>query len=249
MSIVRSCQMRLSNRVHFSLTCMILVAGCTTGPSLRNAVEISVRLYDESEYHLILNDSRQVDRSLTMGSGAAAGLQAGFSDCAIFGDPLTSLLIGTLCGTIGAVAGGGLGAAVGGIGGLEPGVDRSPRRTGTTQGPTISVQDIWHEKLQETLEREAIGRGKNVVPYPDGRTLHVVAGEFLWDVRSQEEVAMTTTVLVAVGDNGKFDRRQFTLTGPYLSFDDWKADNGVRVRSEVDTFAERISDGVWDIVE
>jgi hypothetical protein len=228
---------------------MLLIAGCTTNPSLRNVADISVRLYDESEYHLILDGGRQPSRDLTMGSGAVEGMVTGFSDCAIFPDPVASLFIGALCGTFGAVAGGALGAAVGGISGPAPVIDSNPERPATTAGPTISVQKAWHEKLHETLEQGAIGLGKNVVPYPEGQTLHVVAGEFLWDVRLQQEVAMSTSVLVAVGDNGKYDRKQFTLTGPYLSLDDWKADNGVRVRSEVDAFAERISDRVWGIVE
>ena len=227
-------------RIAITVVCVAHLAACSVTPSVRQVADISIRLYDEAEYQLILNGGKQPKHGMTAGAGAAKGMMTGFSECAVLSDPVTSLFFGLLCGTVGAVAGGTTGAVLS--------ADRDLERPGTVAGPAISVQTAWHKKLQEALESAATERGKNIIPYPDGETLHVVAGEFVWDVKSRDEIAMITTVLVAVGDNGKFDRKQFTLTGPYLSLDEWEADSGARIRSEVNAFAQRISDRVWKIV-
>lgn len=227
---------------------VLILPACTSSPSVRDANDVSIRLYDEAEYQLIMHGGRQPRSGMNAGTGAVSLGAAAFADCAsAAGEPVTAIFVGSFCAAVGAISGGFAGATVSAVESMDdPGEVPGTMGSGT---PTIDVKQAWHTRLRQSLDDEARKRGKTVVSFPDGDTLHVVAGEFLWDVKSVDKIAMVTTVLVATGGDGKFSREQFTLYGPYLALDEWKAEGGKRVVSEVDAFAGRISNKVWEIVE
>lgn len=237
----------ISKAATVAITALILPA-CTTSPSVSDANHVSIRLYDEAEYQLIMHGGQNPRSGTNAGTGAMSLAAASFVDCAsATGEPVTGIFVGSFCAVVGAIVGGIAGGTVSAVESMDD-PDGVPGSMGSGT-PTIDVKQAWHTRLRQSLDDEARQRGKTVVSFPEGNTLHVVAGEFLWDVKSVDKIAMVTTVLVATGDDGKFAREQFTLYGPYLALDEWQADGGKRVVSEVDAFAERISNEVWEIVE
>ena len=236
------------SKVATAAIAVLILPACISSPSVRDASDVSIRLYDEAEYQLIMRGGQQPRSGTNAATGAVSLGAAAFADCAsAAGEPVTAIFVGSFCAAVGAISGGIAGATVSAVESMDdPGEVPGTLGSGT---PTIDVKQAWHTRLRQSLDDEARKRGKTVVGYPDGDTLHVVAGEFLWDAKSVNKIAMVTTVLVATGDDGKFARKQFTLYGPYLALDEWKAGGGKRVVSEGEAFAGRISKEVWKIVD
>ena len=227
-----------------SLLLVLFFGGCA-GPSVRQTQEISIRLYDDADYQMIVGPAGRPKSGISAGSGAAHGAGVGFKDCSsAFADPFTKLFAGSLCGAVGAVVGAGVGAVISsGEGG---------NTVATNSGlsvPNIEVKQAWHTKLQDQLETVGQQRGKVIVEYPDGVTVHVVVDEFRWDVKKDQTAAILGTLLVAVGENGDYSLKQVSLISPYLEIDEWLASGGQRVTTEVDGFGSRIAAKVWDIVD
>ena len=105
-------------------TTLALLSGCAGSPSIRDAETVSVRLYDESEYQLIMRGGRRPNSEMNAGTGAVGLGTAAFVDCAsATGEPITGLFVGSFCAAAGAIIGGIAGAGVSAVESMDdPGV-------------------------------------------------------------------------------------------------------------------------------
>jgi hypothetical protein len=217
----------------------IALAGCAGSPSVRDARTVSIRLYDHDDYDLNLINTNDPDT--TPGSMALQGAGAAAGDCISQGNVVGAVLT-PFCAVVGAAMGGAVGAVVSRNLLPDEKADALEFATPIT-GPELQ------KDFQQLLEEAGRARGKTIVSYPEGATVHVVVENLEWHVATGNRVAMRGEFSVAVGANGDFEERSFDLTSGRFRVEEWTQDGGQRIEDELVSFANAATARVWEIVD
>lgn len=218
---------------------VIALAGCAGSPSVRDAETVSIRLYDHDDYDLNLINTN--DPGTTPGSLALQGAGAAAGDCISQGNVVGAILT-PFCAAMGAVVGGTVGAVV--SRNLLPDEEADALEFATPiTGPELQ------KDFQALLEEAGRARGKTIVSYPDGTTVHVVVENLEWHVATGNRVAIRGEFSVAVGADGDYDKKSFALSSGRFRVEEWTQDNGRRIEDELTRFATAVTGKVWEIVD
>ena len=233
--------MKRSTTRAISCVCLVAVAlaGCAGSPSVRGVEAVSIRLYDHDDYDLNLINTN--DPGTTPGSMALQGAGAAAGDCISQGNVVGAVLT-PFCAVMGAAMGGAVGAVVSRNLLPEDEADALEFATPIT-GPELQ------RDFQALLEEAGRARGKTIVSYPEGMTVHVVVENLEWHVATGNRVAMRGEFSVAVGADGDYEKKSFALTSGRFRVEEWTQDNGQRIEDELVSFASAATAKVWEIVD
>lgn len=229
--------------VGLTASILALVVGCAAIPSVRGVDEVSINLLADSDFYLELENQSDADAR----PGKLAGELAveGAKDCSDPSNPTLSVFMAPFCALVGATAGAVSGAAITAATTVAEDKAVALRQ----ESRAASAREHWRKTLLTNLESAGRNRGKRIVPYPEGETVHVYLEDLRWTITPGDSVSILGTFTLAVRAGDDFARKTFDVSSARHYIGRWLADGGALIPQELELFWRKASERIWEVVD
>lgn len=239
------CLARVSRCAMITLAASLLslTAGCAVTPSVRDVDEVSINILADSDFYLDLQN--EADPDTRPGKLAGEGAAEGLKDCSDPDHPVFSVFMAPLCALVGATAGAVTGAAVT----AATTVNEEKGDALKQQSNTVTAREFWRDMLLSKLESAGRDRGKRIVPYPEGKPVHVFLEDLPWKILPGDTISISGRFTVAVRAGDDFARTSFNVSSAGHDIDRWIEGGTALIEQELESFWQQASERIWQAID